>query len=96
MTNQVFDISSFSVVGGISYGTIIVKGEITVGTARLELTNAYTIGQNRNFVQVMTTIRNIGIAPATNIRYWVGTRDDFVGGTDQPTKVRGRLNDGGF
>ena len=96
MTNQVFDISSFSVVGGISYGTIIVKGEITVGTARLELTNAYTIGQNRNFVQLMTTIRNIGIAPATNIRYWVGTRDDFVGGTDQPTKVRGRLNDGAF
>ena len=44
----------------------------------------------------MTTIRNIGIAPATNIRYWVGTRDDFVGGTDQPTKVRGRLNDGAF
>ena len=96
MTNQVFDTSSFSVVGGISYGTIIVKGEITVGTARLELTNAYSIGQNRNFVQVKTTIRNIGIAPATNIRYWVGTRDDFVGGTDQPTKVRGRLNDGAF
>ena len=28
---------------------------------------------------------------ATNIRYWVGTRDDYVGGTDQPTKVRGTL-----
>ena len=96
MTNQVFDTSSFSVVGGISYGTIIVKGEITVGTARLELTNAYTIGQNRNFVQVTTTLKNIGVAQATNIRYWVGTRDDFVGGTDQPTKVRGKLNDGAF
>ena len=96
MTNQVFDTSSFSVVGGISYGTIIVKGEITVGTASLELTNAYTIGQNRNFVQVMTTIKNIGLAQATNIRYWVGTRDDYVGGTDQPTKVRGNLVDGTF
>lgn len=96
MTNQVFDTSSFSVVGGISYGTIIVKGEITVGTARLELTNAYTIGQNRNFVQVMTTLKNIGVAQATNIRYWIGTRDDYVGGTDQPTKVRGKLNDGAF
>ena len=68
MTNQVFDTSSFSVVGGISYGTIIVKGEITVGTARLELTNAYSIGQNKNFVQVITTIKNIGLAQATNIR----------------------------
>jgi hypothetical protein len=73
-----------------------VKGEITVGTARLELTNAYSISQNKNFVQVITTIRNIGLAPETNIRYWIGTRDDFVGGTDQPTKVRGRLNNGAF
>jgi hypothetical protein len=96
MINQVFDTSSFSVMGGISYGTIIVKGEITVGTARLELTNAYSISQNKNFVQVITTIRNIGLAPETNIRYWIGTRDDFVGGTDQPTKVRGRLNNGAF
>ena len=47
MTNQVFDTSSFSVVGGISYGTITSQVKITVGTARLELTNAYTIGQNR-------------------------------------------------
>lgn len=96
MANQVFNTNSFIVVGGISYGAIQVKGEITVGTARLELTNTYTLGQNRNFVQVMTTFKNIGLAPATNIRYWVGTRDDFVGGTDQPTKVRGNLNDGSF
>ena len=96
MSNQVFDTSSFSVVGGLTYGTLIVKGEITVGTARLELTNAYSIGQNKNFVQIMTTIKNIGPTQATNIRYWVGTRDDYVGVEDQPTKVRGRLNEGVF
>ncbi|MGB1449405.1 MAG: hypothetical protein ACPG8F_06135 [Flavobacteriaceae bacterium] len=96
MANQVFDSSSFSTVGGLSYGTLVVKGEITVGTARLELTNAYTLNENRNFVQVITTITNIGIARANNIRYWVGTRDDYVGGTDQPTKVRGNLNEGAF
>ncbi len=96
MVNQVFDTSSFTVFGGVTYGTILVKGEITVGTARLELTNAYTIGQNKKYTQVITTIKNIGLAQATNIRYWVGTRDDFVGGTDQPTKERGNLNDGTF
>lgn len=96
MANQVFDTSGFTVSGGISYGVIIVRGEIVVGTALLELTNAYSIGEDKNFVQVMTTIRNIGTAQASNIRYWVGTRDDFVGGTDQPTKVRGNLNDGAF
>lgn len=96
MVNQVFDTSGFSVVGGESFGTIIVKGEITIGTARLELTNAYQIRQDKNFVQVLTTIKNIGLAQATNIRYWIGTRDDYVGGTDQPTKIRGNLNDGTF
>jgi len=96
MVNQVFDTSGFSVVGGESFGTIIVKGEITIGTARLELTNAYRVRQDKNFVQVLTTIKNIGLAQATNIRYWIGTRDDYVGGTDQPTKIRGNLNDGTF
>lgn len=96
MVNQVFDTSGFSVVGGESFGTIIVKGEITIGTARLELTNAYRVRRDKNFVQVLTTIKNIGLAQATNIRYWIGTRDDYVGGTDQPTKIRGNLNDGTF
>ena len=96
MVNQVFDTSGFSFVGGESFGTIIVKGEITIGTARLELTNAYRVRQDKNFVQVLTTIKNIGLAQATNIRYWIGTRDDYVGGTDQPTKIRGNLNDGTF
>ena len=96
MANQVFDTSSFTVIGGLTYGTVIVKGDITVGTARLELTNAYSIGQNKNFVQIMTTIKNIGPTQATNIRYWVGTRDDYVGGEDRPTKVRGFLNEGSF
>ena len=30
------------------------------------------------------------------MRYWVGTRDDFVGGTDEPIKERGNLVNGSF
>lgn len=96
MANQVFDTISFTTTGGLSYGTIIVKGEITVGTIRLEISNTYTLNENSNFIQVITTITNLGPGQATNLRYWVGTRDDFVGGTDQPTKIRGNLNEGVF
>ena len=96
MANQVFDDNAFSIVGGLGSGVIRVKGDITVGAALLELVNTYTIGANNNYVQVNTSIKNIGATTATNIRYWVGTRDDYVGGTDQPTKVRGTLEDGVF
>jgi len=96
MASQVFDDNAFAIVGGIGSGELKVRGNVTVGTALLELTNTYTIGANKNYVQVMTTIKNIGATTATNIRYWVGTRDDYVGGTDQPTKVRGTLVEGVF
>lgn len=96
MNNQVFDSSNFSIVGGIGSGTLRVRGEITVGTARFELTNSYSIGLNQNFVEVVTTFRNIGPTSVQNIRYWIGTRDDYVGATDSPTKVRGNIVDDAF
>ena len=96
MAGQVFDDSAFAIVGGLGSGVLRVRGQITVGTALFELTNTYTIGENNNYVQVTTSIKNIGATTATNIRYWVGTRDDYVGGTDQPTKVRGTLVEGVF
>ena len=87
MAGQVFDSSGFS--GGS--GILNVKGTITVGTAQLELINSYSISSGDNFVEVLTTAKNIGAAAITNLRYWIGTRDDYVGGTDSPTIVRGNL-----
>jgi hypothetical protein len=92
MAGQVFDSSGFS--GGS--GILNVKGTITVGTAQLELINSYSISSGDNFVEVLTTAKNIGAAAITNLRYWIGTRDDYVGGTDSPTIVRGNLAGGVF
>ena len=96
MSNQVFDTSNFIISGGMSYGTIIVKGEVTVGTVQLELTNSYRLNQNTNFIQVQTTLKNIGTVNATNVRYWVGTKDDYIGGDDRPKKERGNINNNSF
>ena len=92
MAGQVFDSSGFS--GGS--GVIKVKGNITVGTAQLELINSFNIDAGDNFIEVTTTAKNIGVAAITNLRYWIGTRDDYVGGTDSPTIVRGNLVSGAF
>ena len=92
MAGQVFDSSGFS--GGS--GVIKVKGNITVGTAQLELINSFNIDAGDNFIEVTTTAKNIGAAAITNLRYWIGTRDDYAGGTDSPTIVRGNLVSGAF
>ncbi|MDB4016241.1 hypothetical protein N9483_07785 [Flavobacteriaceae bacterium] len=92
MAGQDFDSSGFS--GGS--GVIKVKGNITVGTAQLELINSYNISSGDNFVEITTTAKNIGAAAITNLRYWIGTRDDYVGGTDSPTIFRGNLVSGAF
>ena len=92
MDRQFFDSSGFS--GGS--GIIKVKGNITVGTAQLELINSYNISTGDNFIEITTTCKNIGAAAITNLRYWIGTRDDYVGGTDSPTIVRGNLVSGAF
>ena len=91
MANQVFDSSGFN-----NTGIIKVKGDITVGTAQLEVINSYSIGLGDNFVKITTTAKNIGDAAITNLRYWIGTKDDYVGGTDTPTIVRGNFVDGAF
>ena len=86
MANQVFDPSGFNITGIIN-----VKGDISVGTAQLEVINSYSIGLGDNFVKITTAAKNIGATTITNLRYWVGTKDDYVGGTDSPTIIRGNL-----
>ena len=86
MATQVFDPSGFNITGIIN-----VKGDISVGTAQLEVINSYSIGLGDNFVKITTAAKNIGAATVTNLRYWIGTKDDYVGGTDSPTIIRGNL-----
>ncbi|MFC7288506.1 filamentous hemagglutinin N-terminal domain-containing protein [Herminiimonas glaciei] len=62
----------------------------------LNVANTYTLNAGQSFLKTDTTVTNVGTIAASNVRLWVGTRDDFVAGTDQPFKYKGNLTSNGF
>ena len=61
MSNQVIDQSNFTINGGTSSGTIVVKGDISIGTSyNFELTNSYTLLDSEKFIKIETTLKNTG------------------------------------
>ena len=95
MSGQSIDTSNFTSNGGTSSGTLVVSGTITIGSTNFELINSYTL-LNSKYIKIVTTLTNKGTSTATNVRYWVGTRDDFIGSTDEPKKERGNIENSSF
>ncbi len=96
VSSVTFDYSEFIATeargtGAIGYGSITSTGTTTVNGAPLRVTNRYTLGADSGFIRVTTSVTNLGEATATNIRTWVGTRDDWIGNSDVSTKQRGSL-----
>ena len=83
--------------GNVTYtGTMISKGEFTINGKVLEFTNTYTLLEGKSFVRVKTKITNVSELEATNVRYWVGTGDDWISTDDTNYKSRGNIIDGAF
>ena len=83
--------------GNVTYtGTLISKGSFIVNKKNLEFTNTYTLLEGKSFVRVKTKITNLSELEATNVRYWVGTGDDWISTDDRNTKLRGNIIDGAF
>jgi hypothetical protein len=71
----------------------------TIGPAyhTLEVTNTYILGQNDSFIEIRTKVKNTHASLSlTNLRTWVGTRDDWVGNSDGNIKERGDISTGNF
>ncbi|SEC70210.1 gliding motility-associated C-terminal domain-containing protein [Maribacter dokdonensis] len=99
LNNQVYDYSGFTVTNnttGEGYGQIKTTGEITVNGQLFRVENIFELLQPEGYIAIKVKITNISASPATNVRLWVGTRDDYVGGSDGPTKERGNLVDEEF
>lgn len=97
LSGQVLDLSGFTITSGSKgTGTIVSIGTVTIAGKTLEVRNTYELLPNKSFIKINTRVTNTSGAPVSNLRYWVGTRDDYVGNSDVPTKQRGNLVDGAF
>ncbi len=98
LSGQVINTDGFTPYeeGAKGYGTIISTGTITVNGKFLEIRNTYELAQTKSYIKVTTRFTNTSGGAMSNLRYWVGTQDDYVGGTDNPRKEKGNLVDGEF
>ncbi|MGB5554455.1 MAG: gliding motility-associated C-terminal domain-containing protein, partial [Flavobacteriaceae bacterium] len=70
---------------------IKTTGEVTVNNQLFRVENTFELLQPEGYIAIKVKITNISAASASNVRLWVGTRDDWVGSSDGPTKERGNL-----
>jgi len=56
----------------------------------------YYLPADKSYLEVKFKLTNNTASTVENVRIWVGTRDDWVGDTDRPTKQKGNLVDGEF
>lgn len=96
LADQLIDTSHYTSTSDKGYGTIISTGKININGQLVEVKNTYTLGENASFIKIVTKVTNKDVAQLTNVRYWVGTQDDWIGITDGPSKVRGNIVDGAF
>lgn len=97
ITGQVIDLSGYVSTGaGKGYGVIKSTGQITLGSKNMQIENTYTLPSDKSYIEIKVRVTNVNAATLENVRIWVGTRDDWVGGTDSPNKKKGNLVDGEF
>jgi hypothetical protein len=99
LSSHVVNTAGFTYASGTSgtgTGVVISTGSIVVGGVALGVEHTYELLPDNSFIKVKVKITNESSTYADNVRMWVGTRDDWVGNTDGPTKQRGNLVDGAF
>jgi len=77
------------------YGTVVTQRTFTVNSASLTVQNTYVLGQTASFIRITTRVSNPSSSTVSNMHIFVGTRDDWVGTSDSPTKTRGSINSSG-
>ncbi|MEI6363641.1 MAG: fibronectin type III domain-containing protein [Actinomycetes bacterium] len=100
LSGQVRDYANYigtvSGAGRVGYGTISSQGTASINGANLEILNTYSLGASDRYVQITTKVTNLSANSVANVNLWVGTRDDWVGSSDGPTKTKGNIVDGAF
>jgi VCBS repeat-containing protein len=97
LSSQSIDKSNFIVTSGNEgYGTIISTNSLVVAGKTLQLQNTYELLQDSNYIKMTFKLTNSSGSSISNIRVWVGTRDDWIADDDSPDKYKGNFDNGSF
>lgn len=96
LSNLAVDATGYVATTEGGYGTVVVTGTTSINEKNVEIENTYRLDQGKSFIKVTTKFTNVTDTAISNFRYWVGTRDDWVGATDGPRKEKGNLVEGTF
>ncbi len=82
--------------GGVkASGTILSVLPLTVNSQGAQLISRYVLGAGDAYLRSDTSVKAM-TGTLSNVGLWVGTGDDFVGGTDSPIKTIGNFGNNGF
>jgi hypothetical protein len=94
------DYSGLTLTSGLTppggWGVVTSRADFSLGGAAVRFEHKYSLGQNDDFVRIETKVTNNSANPLPASSIWVGTRDDYVGGSDVPNKKRGNISQSGF
>lgn len=90
-TSTGFSVTSSTIVDGggeRGAGALTARGDLVFDGVTLRVTHTYEVAAGTNFVKATTQIQTTG-GTASNVRFWIGTSDDWIGTTDGPTSSLG-------
>lgn len=91
VSDKTFEISGYQE----GFGTIVASNTVTFSSGQsIKVENAYRLDEGANFLKTDTLVTNTSGVDLTNVRLWVGTRDDFVAESDGNYKFKGNLSNG--
>ncbi len=88
VTNLSLNISKYFEKTGTITTNMLVNG--------IETRNDYTLNSGDYYLKAVTSVTNTTGSDLTNMRLWVGTRDDYVGPNDSNYKTKGNIGSSGF
>ncbi|MFC5467394.1 InlB B-repeat-containing protein [Cohnella suwonensis] len=77
-------------------GIVTVTGKVTIDGKTLLVQHVYTLLADKSYIKVRSKVTNISGESVLNVRFIVGTSDDYIGTDDSPDKTRGNIVDGAF
>ncbi|MBT9491676.1 MAG: filamentous hemagglutinin N-terminal domain-containing protein [Paucibacter sp.] len=78
-------------------GTITSSASLNMGAGQLiRVENSYELLAGNRYIKTDTQLTNLGGGALSNLRLWVGTRDDYVGQGDSSYKSKGNIVSSAF